>query len=101
MADATFTPTYPVALNLLKAGLGYYDSKLEPAVELYLNQLLDIAVHDLAEMKIILQPDNLADAMLQEMYAEWLYRKKATGEPKTPMLIAEIRNRQVNKAVKA
>lgn len=101
MSDTTVTPIYPVALGLLKAGLGYYDSKIPPAVEAHLSQLLEIAAEHLAERKIYLRPDNLSDAMLQEMYAEWLYRKKSTGEGMPEMLSKEIRTRQVNKAVKA
>lgn len=101
MSDTTVAPIYPVALSLLKAGLGYYDSQLEPAVEAYLNQLLEISAEHLAERKIYLSPDNLSDALLQEMYAEWLYRKKTTGEGMPEMLSNEIRTRQVNKAVKA
>lgn len=95
MADTT-----NVALSLLKANLGYYDSTLAPAVEEYLGQLLETAEVALAERGIVLDASDVHDALLQSMYAGWLYRKAKTGEAKPPMLRDEIRDRQVRKALR-
>lgn len=94
MADAT------VALSLLKASLGYFGSTLDPAVETYLNQLLEVAGTSLKERGIDLTDGDVCDAQLQAMYAAWLYRKNKTGEAKPAMLQCEIRDRQVQKALK-
>lgn len=90
-----------IALSLLKASLGYYGSALDPAVEIYLNQLLEVADTALAERGIGLTAGDVCDAQLLATYAAWLYRKNKTGEAKPPMLKCEIRDRQVQKALRA
>ena len=99
MADIANTSAYPVAMNLLKAGLGFFDSQIPESLAQYLESLLEASATALAERGIHITPGNIADDMLQEMYAEWLYRKKATGAAMPDMLRNEIRTRQVGKAV--
>ena len=99
MADASATHSV-VALTLLKSSLGYFDSNLEPAVESYLQDLLVYARKALQEeCKIMLIPGDLYDDQLLAMYADYLYRKRATGVPKPDMLKDAIRNRQVRNAL--
>lgn len=88
------------AVGMLKANLGFFDSKLPAVMESHLISLLDKAFADFAEMKIFLQPGTLSDDFDQAAYAAWLYRNSATGAGKTEMLKSIIRNRQVNTALK-
>lgn len=88
-----------LALTLLKADLGYFGSALDPKVETYLSALLSTAEIRLTESGIVLDHDDVNDAQLQEMYAAWLYRKRAEGTAKPPMLQMAIRNRQVDNAL--
>lgn len=87
------------ALVLLKANLGYYDTVLPEAVETNLAALLESAKHQLLRAGVFLTNDSVDDAMLQAMYAAWLYRKGKDGTAKPPMLQTEIRNRQVDSAL--
>lgn len=98
MADASNTSEYPAAMALLKAGVGFFDSKIPEAMETYLESLLGAAESALAERGIYVHSGEINDDMLLAMYAEWLYRKKATGAGMPDMLRAEIRTRQVGKA---
>ena len=98
MADAVHTSDYPVAMAILKAGIGFFDSKIPKAMEIYLETLLFASDTALSERGIHVHPGEISDDMLLAMYAEWLYRKKATGAAKPDMLKAEIRTRQVNDA---
>lgn len=95
MAEANTT----AALALLKANLGYYDASLPDTVEANLSALLESAKQRLLRAGIILTDDSVDDAMLQAMYAAWLYRKGQDGTAKPPMLQTEIRNRQVDSAL--
>ena len=89
-------------LSLLKASLGYFDSELPPALEKYLNDLLNYADKRLwEECGIELIPGDIADDQLKAMYADWIYRNRATGAGKTEMLKDAIRNRQVGTALRA
>ena len=99
MADAT--PVYSsAALNLLKADLGYYDSKLPDAVESHLIDLLDVARQRLqTQCGITLVDEDLSDTQLQASFAAWLYRSRVTGAAKPEGLKDDIRNRQVNGAL--
>ena len=99
MDNANETKCSALALSLLKADLGYFDSKIPDAIEANLNDLLCIAQRALKEeCRIELADDDVYDAQLQSMYAAWLYRNKATGAGKPPMLKDAIRNRQVRNA---
>jgi hypothetical protein len=88
------------SVGMLKANLGFFDSKIPVALETHLLSLLDKAFADFVEMKIILQPGTLSDDFDQATYAAWLYRNSAAGAGKTEMLKSIIRNRQVNSALK-
>lgn len=91
----TNTATNAVALGLLKASLGFFDSTLDPNVEDYLNSLIGFAERALTEeCKIMLTPGDIYDDTLIAMYADWLYRKRASGVGKPEMLREAIRNRQ-------
>ena len=87
---------YPVAMAQLRADLGFFDAPLEAAQEAYLESLLGEAAEKLDdECGIQIDPDSLSDAALQGMYAAWRYRKRVTGEDKSPMLRTAIRARQM------
>lgn len=87
---------YPVAMEQLRADLGFFDAPLEAVQEIYLESLLGEAAEKLAdECGIQIDPDSLSDAALQGMYAAWRYRKRVTGEDKPPMLRTAIRARQM------
>lgn len=99
MAD-TITTKHPVALGLLKASLGYFDSALEPSMEKYLAQLIETAERRLAgECKILVTAGDIEDEQLLSMYADWLYSKRKTGAGKPEMLRDAIRNRQTRNAL--
>lgn len=98
MADTSNTSEYPHAMKWLKAGLGFFDSKIPEAMETYLERLLGASESALAERGVYVHSGEDSDDMLLAMYAEWLYRKKATGAGMPDMLRAEIRTRQVGKA---
>ena len=66
-----------------------------------MKSLLSTAFRQLARAGINLVPGQLYDDQLQVMYAAWLYRKASEGAAKPPMLIQEIRNRQVENALTA
>lgn len=101
MADAKCT-FCPPDLSLLKASLGYFDSELPPALEKYLKDLLNYADQRLREdCGIELIPGDISDDQLKAMYADWIYRNRATGAGKTEMLKDAIRNRQVGSALRA
>jgi len=62
-------------LTLLKVDLGLMrpsDNQLT-----YLSSLLEMAASAIKREGITLQAENLEDDMLVEMYAAWLYRKRA------------------------
>lgn len=98
MADFEFKHS-PVAMDLLKANLGYYSTEIPPDLKSYLENLLDYAFDEFREMKIELSPGTLQDDMDQMVFAAWMYRKGVNGEGKTQMLRSIIRNRQVHKAL--
>ena len=81
--------------SLLRANLGFFDSTLPEALDAYLASLLKTAEQELQHCGIQINPEDQSDAQLLVMYAAWLYRKRATGEGKPPMLTSAIRNRQV------
>lgn len=89
----------PVAMDLLKANLGYYSTKIPTDLMSYLESLLDYAFDEFREMKIALSPGVLQDDMDQMTFAAWMYRKGVNGEGKTAMLKSIIRNRQVRNAL--
>lgn len=89
----------PVAMDLLKANLGYYSTEIPPALHSYLEFLLDYAFDEFREVKIELSPGTLQDDMDQMVFAAWMYRKGVNGEGKTQMLRSIIRNRQMRKAL--
>lgn len=100
MADAN--PNYSeAAVVLLRANLGYYDSTIPDDLLSYLKSLLSMAYRQLTRTGINLVPGQLYDDQLQVMYAAWLYRKASEGAAKPPMLIQEIRDRQVEQALAA
>ena len=100
MSDVNSSSAYPVAMAILKAGVGFFNTKIPEAMETYLESLLGAAESGLAERGIFVFPGEINDDMLLAMYAEWLYRKKASGAGMPDMLRAEIRTRQVGKATK-
>lgn len=101
MADA-ITTKHPVALGLLKASLGFFDSALESSMEKYLAQLIDTAEKRLSgECKILVTAGDINDEQLLAMYADWLYSKRKTGAGKPEMLRESIRNRQTRDALNA
>lgn len=89
----------PVAMDLLKANLGYYSTEIPSDLKSYLESLLDYAFDEFREMKIELSPGILQDDMDQMVFAAWMYRKGTSGEGKTQMLRCIIRNRQVRNAL--
>lgn len=89
----------PVAMNMLRANLGYYDTDIPSDLEMYLESLLDYAYDEFLKMKIKLVPGVLDDDMDQMVYAAWMYRKGTNGEGKNEMLKSIIRNRQVRNAL--
>ena len=99
MSDVS--PVYSsAALNLLKADLGYYESKLPEAVESHLIDLLDIARQRLqTQCGITLVDEDISDTQLQASFAAWLYRSRVTGAAKPEGLKDDIRNRQVSGAL--
>lgn len=97
-----FTTKHPVALGLLKASLGFFDSQLEPSMEKNLTQLIETAEKRLAgECKILVVAGDIDDEQLLAMYADWLYSKRKTGAGKPDMLREAIRNRQTRDALNA
>lgn len=88
------------ALSLLKADLGFFETKIPSVLEDYLGDLLRYSQKTLREeCGIKLTPDDIYDDQLLAMHAAWLYRNRATGAGKSPMLIDAIRNRQVRNAM--
>ena len=85
-------------LALLKANLGYYGSEIPADLLAYLQQLMEYAHDDFADMGIQLKPGTLKDDMAQVTHAAWMYRSGVNGTGKTEMLRAIIRNRQVKNA---
>lgn len=98
MAESNYSDA---AVVLLRANLGYYGSTIPEDLLSYLKSLLSTAFRQLARSGINLVPGHLYDDQLQVMYAAWLYRKASEGAAKPPMLIQEIRNRQVENALTA
>lgn len=98
MAEQNYSDT---AVVLLRANLGYYGSTIPDDLLTYLQSLLSTAFRHLARAGIKLAPGQLYDDQLQVMYAAWLYRKSSEGTAKPPMLIQEIRDRQVELALAA
>lgn len=88
------------AVTMLRANLGFFDSKLPDELTAYLGTLLAKAAADFSEMKVVLQPGNVSDDFDQAAYAAWLYRNGPTGAGKTEMIRNIIRNRQVNQALR-
>ncbi len=62
-------------LTLLKVDLGLMQPSAGQIT--YLNALLEMAASAIKREGVTLQADNLEDDMLVEMYAAWLYRKRA------------------------
>lgn len=90
-------PETNVAMTLLKANLGFFNTPLDPALDAFLLSRLEVAAYELEETcKITLTAGAVQDEDLKAMYAAWLYRKSVTGEAKPSMLQMAIRNRQVN-----
>ena len=90
----------PIALGILKSSLGFFDSQLDKNVETYLTTCITEARRRLeAECGIALTVGDVHDEFLIAMYADWLYRKRATGEGKPAMLRDAIRNRQTADAL--
>ena len=87
------------AKSLLLANLGFYDTQIPDALQIYLQSLLEIAHRELQRAGIIINPGDLYDDQLQAMYAAWLYRNASKGLAKPPMLAQEIRDRQVEAAL--
>lgn len=87
---------YPLSLTALKLNLGLRAPEDEQTA--YLEGLLDTAAEKLRGAK--LSPDD-ADAEMRNLlvvYAAWLYRSRATGAAKPPMLqlmINDAKTRQV------
>lgn len=100
MADPV-TNFSPEAVVLLRANLGFYGSTIPEDLLSYLESLLSAAYRQLARAGVYLVPGTLYDDELQVMYAAWLYRKRTDGAAKPPMLIQEIRDRQVEQALAA
>lgn len=99
MAD-TANSNNPIALGILKSSLGYFDSTLPESVETYLITCVAEARRRLeTECSIVLAEGNIHDEFLIALYADWLYRKRATGEGKPAMLRETIRNRQTADAM--
>lgn len=96
MAEQNYSDT---AVVLLRANLGYYGSTIPDDLLTYLQSLLSTAFRQLTRAGIKLVPGQLYDDQLQVMYAAWLYRKASEGTAKPPMLIQEIRDRQVEQAL--
>ena len=96
MAESNYSDA---AVVLLRANLGYYGSTIPEDLLSYLKSLLSTAFRQLARAGIHLNPGQLYDDQLQVMYAAWLYRKASEGAAKPPMLIQEIRDRQVENAL--
>ena len=89
----------PVAMDLLKSNLGYFNTEIPDDLKSYLESLLDYAFDEFREMKIRLTPGVLQDDMDQMTFAAWMYRKGVNGEGKTQMLRSIIRNRHVRNAL--
>ena len=88
-----------LALMMLKVDLGLKSPPEE--VENFLVMKLNAAEAELHELyDISLDSDRIEDVQLQEMYAAWLYQKRVTGEPKSPMLRQTITDRQLAAARK-
>ena len=87
-------------LDMLKADLGFFDSSLPAVLGSYLEQLIATAEDHLRQDGIELDDASVSDSQLCAAYAAWLYRKRATGEGKPPMLQRMIRNRQVHLATR-
>ena len=101
MAEA-ITTVYQVAMGLLKAGLGFFDSALEPSMENYLASLVNTAEKRLSgDCGIQITAGDIDDEQLLAMYADWLYSKRKTGSGKPEMLREAIRNRQTRDVLKA
>lgn len=90
---------YPIAMNQLRADLGFFDAALPAAQEDYLESLLHEAEERLrTECGITIDPVQQVDASLQALWAAWRYRKRVTGEDKPPMLRTAIREWQLARA---
>lgn len=90
---------YPIAMNQLKADLGFFDAALPVVQEEYLESLLHEAEERLrTECGIAIDPAKPVDASLQALWAAWRYRKRVTGEDKPPMLRTAIREWQLARA---
>lgn len=100
MADTTQKHS-EAALALLKANLGYFGTAIPGDLRDYLQELLNYAYDDFAEMNIHLRPGTLKDDMDQMVHAAWMYRKGVNGEGKNEMLKSIIRNRQVDNVLNA
>lgn len=99
MAEA-ITTEFQIALGLLKAGLGFFGSALEPSMESYLASLINTAEKRLfSECRILVTVGDIDDEQLLAMYADWLYSKRKTGSGKPEMLRESIRNRQTRDAL--
>ena len=99
METCNYVPS-GVALQLLKADLGFFGSDLDPDITAYLKDLLCYAQRALLEQNgITLKQDDTYDDQLCAMYAAWVYRNRATGAGKTQMLKDEIKARQVGSAL--
>ena len=88
------------AKSLLLANLGFFDSEIPNELDIYLHSLLDYVFDDFVRMGITLVPGVIKDDMDQAIHAAWMYRNGVTGNGKSEMLKAIIRNRQVSSALK-
>ena len=90
---------YPIAYADLCASLGYYGSPIPDELKANLQNKLEMAAIELQQdHKITVNSDDLFDNQLLSMYAEWLYKGRASGSDKPPMLAAELRNAAVRRA---
>lgn len=79
-------------LKLLKASLGYV--VLDEAKSFQLNHLINTSCEMIQREGVTLsEPFSHEDAQLIEMYAAYLFRKRATDEPMPRMLRWALNNR--------
>lgn len=75
---------YPLSLTALKINLGLRSPDAE--VEAYLESLLSAAADKLTAAGLTADDSRTEDRNLLVIYAAWLYRSRATGAAKPPML---------------
>lgn len=93
---------YPeIALAMLKANLGYYDSSIPLELEKALQHKLIFSRQQLLEHGITIDDSSINDCFLLAMYAEWVHRKGPEGAGKSEMLKFVIQQRQLSQALAA